>query len=97
MAITELADAFQIEWIAKGVRQEDGLGFRGQGFFQQLTPDIVAGKGHIDKDRDCPVLNNRGDRGRETGGGGDYLIAWQYAGVIQLRSCQGHKGEQVGG
>ena len=74
--LAELQDSDEFERIAKGVGHHDGLGFsRLIGGFKQRTIGIPGGCPGVDEDGNGANLNDRSDRGGETGRHGDDFVA----------------------
>ena len=71
----ERGDGAQVERVAQRVRDHDGPRPRREGRLELATVEVVGRQVDVDEDGHQPVLDDRVDRGREAGGGGDDLVA----------------------
>lgn len=66
----------QIEWVAQGVSEHDGLGLRRDGGFDQVCIDVVGVHFNIDEHRDRAELNDRVNSSRETRSNANDFVAF---------------------
>ena len=89
-------DDFQVERVAQGVGQHDGLGLVGDGRFDFRGIDIVGAQFDVDKHRYRAIAEDRIDGGREAGGNANDFIARLDRACTQFRRGQRHERHQIG-
>ena len=99
MAAAESEDGAEVEGVAQGVGDHDGLGLAGGvGGFELLGADVSGDGVVVEEDGDGAGLDDGGDGGGETGGDGDDFVAGEDALVRrQLMGGEGGEGDEVGG
>ena len=104
VALCKGGHGIQVEWIAERVGHHDGRGALAQRILQPGDVDVVGGHCDVHEDRDQAILDDRVQRGRESGRDGDHLIAGLEGcpaaplarPLVQLGRREGGQSQQVG-
>ena len=84
MLPAEAGDGVEVEGVAEGVGEHDGLGAGAQGRRDAADVDVVGAQFDIDEDRHGAVLQNGVDGGGEAGCHADDLVAGLDGALAQL-------------
>ena len=94
--VTQRLDLGQVEGVAQGVGEHDGLGLGGDGGFNEAGVDVVGLHVDVDEDRDGAELHDRVHGGRETRSHANHFITFLDGALAQFRRGEGAEGDQVG-
>ena len=95
--LAESRDRVEIEDVAEGVGDHDGLDPGTVGLLKERGVDLEAGDSDVEEDGHEAVLEDRVDRSREARGDGDDLIAGLELAVAKLGRAQRGERDQVRG
>ncbi|MNS98122.1 hypothetical protein D3C72_1324790 [compost metagenome] len=86
--LANLLDLGQVERVAQGVGEHDGLGFRSNGGLDQVCIDVVGGHVDVDEHRDGAKLHDRVDGRRKAGCYADHFVTFLDGARTQLGRSQ---------
>ncbi|MNT03782.1 hypothetical protein D3C72_1383330 [compost metagenome] len=96
IAVAQFAHHLEVERVAQGMRQHDGLGARADGRLDQRRINVVGAHFDVNKHRDRTKLQDRVDGGGEARRHADDFITFANGAIPQTRRGQGGKCQQVG-
>ena len=97
MFFTEISDCLKVKRISKCVCQHDCLCLWRICSLQKLRINVVLRNRHIDKNRNCTVLDDRRYGCRKTCRNCDNLISWKDLTLFEKRGSQSHKRKKIRG
>src|SRR5574344_121104 len=95
--LAEGGDGLEVERIPEGMGKHHGLRTGGARRLEPGRVDIGGSEFHIHEHGDGPVLDDRGDGGREPAGDGNHLVAAEDTTLLEERRSEGREREEVRG
>ena len=95
MSAYDIADDVHVAWVPQGMGNNQGPGTGGDSLFDEVWIDVAGLHFDINKNRDQPVLEDRGQGAGKGHRRRDHLIP-SFKMAFQVRGHQGSNGKQVG-